>query len=306
MRKIILSAGLLILSALLFTTTVAAAPRVVVSIKPLHSLVAGVMKGVATPQLLVKGGGSPHGYTLRPSEAQALSKADLVVWVGPELESFLAKPLITLGKKAHSLELKKTLQGGLLNKRHNGTWEAPAHHHKEKHGAAIDLHLWLDPQLAQKIVVLTTDALIQIDPDHRQQYLANKENMMVRLQDLDNKLKQQLAPFKGVPYIVFHAAYQYFEAAYGLNAVGSITIDPDRKPGVKRVKEIRDKIIHLNARCVFSEPQFKSRLVSTVIKGTGAKTGTLDPLGADLVPGPDAYFQLLSRLGNHIVEGLSE
>jgi len=306
MRKIILSAVLLILSALLSTTTVAAAPRVVVSIKPLHSLVAGVMEGIVSPQLLVKGGGSPHGYTLRPSEARALSKADLVVWVGPELESFLAKPLMTLGKKAHSLELEKALRDGLLNKRRSDTWEAPTHHGKEHNTAAIDLHLWLDPQLAQKIVVLTADALIQIDPDHQQQYLANKENMMARLQDLDNKLKKQLAPFKGVPYIVFHAAYQYFEAAYGLNAIGSITIDPDRKPGVKRVKEIRDKIIHLNARCVFSEPQFKSRLVLTVIKGTGAKTETLDPLGADLVAGPDAYFQLLSRLGDHIVEGLSE
>ena len=306
MKKIIVSVVLLILSALILTTAAGASPYVVVSIKPLHSLVAGVMEGIATPQLLVKGGGSPHGYTLRPSEAQALSKADLVVWIGPELESFLAKPLTTLGKKAQSLELEKALRDRLLNKRHNGTWEAPVHHHKGEHGTAIDLHLWLDPQFAQKIVVLATETLIQIDPDHQQQYLANKENMIARLQELDNKLKKQLAPFKGIPYIVFHAAYQYFEAAYGLNAVGSITIDPDRKPGAKRVKEIRDKIIHLKARCVFSEPQFKSRLVSTVIKGTGAKTGTLDPLGADLAAGPDAYFQLMNRLGNHIVEGLSE
>jgi len=306
MRKIIVFTGLLLLSVLFFVATAGANPYVVVSIKPLHSLVTGVMEGVATPQLLVKGGGSPHGYTLRPSEAQALSKANLVIWVGPELESFLAKPLTTLGKKAHSLELEKALQDDLLNKRHSGTWEAPAHHHEGEHEAAIDLHLWLDPQLARKIVILTADTLIQIDPDHQQQYLANKENMIARLQELDNELRKQLAPFKGVPYIVFHAAYQYFEAAYGLNAVGSITIDPDRKPGAKRVKEIRDKIIRLKARCVFSEPQFKSRLVSTVIKGTGAKTGTLDPLGADLIAGSDAYFQLMRRLGDHIVEGLSE
>ncbi len=284
----------------------ASAPQVVVSIKPLHSLVAGVMEGVATPQLLVKGGGSPHGYTLRPSEAKMLSRADLVVWVGPELESFLAKPLTTLGKQARSLELVKVLQGDLLNKRHSGSWEAPTHHHAGAHHGTTDLHLWLNPRLAKKIVAHTATVLAELDPAHRQQYRANKDKVIARLEALDQKLKAQLAPYKGVPYIVFHAAYQYFESAYGLNAVGSITIDPDRKPGAKRIKQIRDKIIALNARCVFSEPQFQSRLVATVIQGTGAKTGTLDPLGADLPAGPDAYFELLTRLGNHLVEGLKQ
>ena len=318
MKKIILIGLLFCLSLPL---TVSAAPLVVVSIKPIHSLVAGVMDGVAIPQLLVKGGGSPHGYTLRPSEARSLSKADLVVWVGPELESFLAKPLKTLGKNAHSLELAQALQSSLLHKRTTGTWEAHEHHHgeehhhdgdegehhhEEEHGTATDPHLWLDPNIAQQIVTLTAEALITIDPEHRQQYQLNSKNVIAQLQQLDEKLKKQLAPFKGVPYIVFHAAYQYFETAYGLNAVGSITIDPDRKPGAKRIKEIRDKIINLNARCVFSEPQFESKLVETVIKGTGAKRGTLDPLGADLVPEPNAYFLLMMRLGDHLVEGLSD
>jgi zinc transport system substrate-binding protein len=306
MKKIFVHILLLPALVLFFTATAGASPQVLVSIKPLHSLVAGVMDGVATPQLLVKGGGSPHGYTLRPSEARALSRADLVVWVGPELESFLVKPLTTLGKQAHSLELEQALRDSLLNKRRTGTWEAPAHHHKNSHGTATDLHLWLDPKLAQKIVALTADTLIQIDPDHQQQYRTNRDKVIARLQRLDTKLKEQLAPYKGVPYIVFHAAYQYFEAAYGLTAVGSITIDPERKPGAKRVKEIRDKIIHLKARCVFSEPQFKSQLVATIIKGTGAKTGTLDPLGADLEAGPDAYFQLLRRLGDNLVDGVDK
>jgi zinc transport system substrate-binding protein len=109
---------------------------------------------------------------------------------------------------------------------------------------------------------------------------------------------------KDIPYIVFHAAYQYFESAYGLNAVGSITIDPERRPGAKRIKDIREKIKQLGARCVFSEPQFKSRLIATVIEGTEAKTGTLDPLGADLPAGPDAYFQLMTRLGANLLTGL--
>ncbi|MDX2494941.1 MAG: zinc ABC transporter substrate-binding protein [Desulfuromusa sp.] len=290
-----------------------AAPQVVVSIKPLHSLVAGVMQGVGKPLLLVKGGGSPHGYVLRPSEARALAKAQLVVWVGHELESFLQKPLLTLGKKAHQLALAAELEGDLLVKRQGGTWEGRAHKHSSEaehtgHNRQLqtaDLHLWLDPALAKQIVILAGQKLSEIDPDHRSEYQNNVTTIITKLDQLDEKLKKQLAPVKDVPYIVFHAAYQYFESAYGLNVVGSITIDPERKPGAKRIRDIRQKIDQLGARCVFSEPQFESRLIATVIEGTGAKTGILDPLGADLPEGPEAYFQLMNRLADNLSAGLN-
>ena len=290
------------------------APAVVVSIKPLHSLVAGVMQGVATPLLLVKGGGSPHGYVLRPSEARALAKAQLIVWVGEELESFLQKPLATFGQGDHQLKLSEQLQKSLLVKRQGGSWEGHTHQHSDENGAAglkmqhqnPDLHLWLDPTLAKQIVILTDKRLSEIDPAHRSQYNSNTAALVKKLDQLDQKLRKQLTPVKGIPYIVFHAAYQYFESAYGLNAVGSITIDPERRPGARRIKEIRQKIKQLGARCVFSEPQFKSRLIATVIEGTGAKTGTLDPLGADLPAGPEAYFQLMTRLGDNLLAGLNQ
>ena len=312
MAKIFLTG--LILFSLVFPGWAAepSPPVVVVSIKPLHSLVAGVMQGVATPLLLVKGGGSPHGYVLRPSEARALAKAQLVVWVGEDLESFLQKPLSTLGQRAHQLKLSEQLQENLLVKRQGGSWEGHAHKHSDKEGAAgldmqhesADLHLWLDPALAKQIVILTDKWLSEIDPGHSSQYDSNTRALIKKLDQLDQKLRKQLTPVKDVPYIVFHAAYQYFEAAYGLAAVGSITIDPERQPGAKRIKEIRQKIKQLDARCVFSEPQFKSRLIATVIEGTEAKTGTLDPLGADLPAGPEAYFQLMTRMGDNLYEGL--
>ncbi|MCK4503377.1 MAG: zinc ABC transporter substrate-binding protein [Desulfuromonadales bacterium] len=274
-------------------------PQVVVSIKPLHSLVAGVMQGVGQPQLLVKGGGSPHGYILRPSEAQALSRADMIVWVGEELESFMEKPLSTLGRNARQLKLAEQLHHLLLRRSesHNS-----AHHHH--HDSLVDLHLWLDPQLAQHIVRLTGIALAELDPAHSAEYQANTAGMIVRLELLHQHLQQQLLPVKDVPFIVFHAAYRYFEVAYGLNSVGSISIDPDRQPGVKRIKAIRDKIKQLHARCVFSEPQFESHLVATVISGTTAGSGVLDPLGATIPAGTEAYFQLMTRLGDSLYDGL--
>ncbi|MEA3545067.1 MAG: zinc ABC transporter substrate-binding protein [Thermodesulfobacteriota bacterium] len=287
-------------------------PKVVVSIKPLHSLVAGVMQGVGEPQLLVKKG-SPHGYVLRPSEARALANAQLVVWVGHELESFLEKPLSTLGHKAQQLNLSEQLDKYLLPKRQGGIWEKPKHqHHSEENLAGhnsqlqknADLHLWLDPVLAQQIVRLTGKALAEIDPAHRSLYQANTAVMIEKLDRLNLTLKKKLGSVKDIPYIVFHAAYQYFETAYSLNAVGSITIDPERRLGAKRMVEIRQKIKQLNARCVFSEPQFESRLVATVIEGTGAKTGILDPLGADLPAGSEVYFQIMTRLADNLYKGL--
>ena len=294
--------------------TAADSPQVVVSIKPLHSLVSGVMSGVGSPQLLVKKG-SPHGYSLRPSEAKALAKADLVVWVGHELESFLEKPLQTLAKNSLHLELADQLKQDLLTHRHGGTWEEPTHHadtehaghahtsHAEKQEKA-DLHLWLDPQMAEKIVTETEKVLIEIDPAHAQNYRDNSAHMRQKLTQLNTQLKKQLDPVRNHPYLAFHAAYQYFEAAYGLNAVGSVTIDPDRKPGAKRISEIRQKLQETNARCVFSEPQFESRLVATIIEGTGVRTATLDPLGTDIPAGSDAYFQLMQRLADNLIEGL--
>jgi zinc transport system substrate-binding protein len=291
------------------------APQVLVSIKPLHSLVAGVMQGVGQPLLLVKGGGSPHGYVLRPSEAQALAKAQLVVWVGHTLESFLEKPLATLAPQAQQLELAEILEDQLLPLREGGSWDVHAHGHEHADHAAeaeehhhgeheLNPHLWLSPLLAKQIVAQVATALSNIDPPHQATYRQNAEQLQLRLDELNRQLTNKLAPVKGIPYIVFHDAYQYFESDYGLNAVGSVTIDPERKPGAKRIQEIRDKIKSTHARCVFSEPQFEPRMVETIIEGTGAKRGTLDPLGADLPEGPDAYFLLLSHLADNLYAGL--
>ncbi|ALC17302.1 ABC-type Zn2+ transport system, periplasmic component/surface adhesin [Desulfuromonas soudanensis] len=292
----------------------AEAPRVVVSLKPLHALVAGVMAGVGEPQLLIQGGGSPHGYTLRPSEARMLSEAQLVVWVGPGLETFLGKSLSTLAGKARLLELSRELKAEMLPVREGGFWET--HPSEDEHGPGVaggpghDLHgernqhLWLDPLLAKRIVARTTSALTDIDPVHAKEYQQNAARLQTRLDTLHAELKARLAPVKSIPYIVFHDAYQYFEAAYGLSAVGSVTLSVDRKPGARRIEEIREKIRELNARCVFSEPQFEPRLVATVIEGTGARTGILDPLGAALPSGEESYFQLMNDLADNLLAGL--
>lgn len=309
MKKSALFVIFLVIILLGATSTFAQAdePQVVVSIKPIHALVAGVMQGIAEPSLLIKGGGSPHGYVMRPSEARAMANADLVVWVGHSLENFLEKPLKTLAKSARSLELLDELSEDLLPFRADDEWgeEKHDHGHGHNHGeGGANPHLWLNPKLAQKIVTQTALALSDIDPENKAQYESNAEALKERLNVLDESLSAKLAPVKDKPYIVFHDAYQYFEDAYHLNPVGSLTVDPERKPGAKRILEIRDKIKSSGAVCVFSEPQFEPRLIATLTEGTNVRTGILDPLGSDLSAGVESYFLLMNNLADNLVQGL--
>jgi len=310
----------IVMTALLTTLgtggpALADAPKVVVSIKPIHSLVASVMQGVGEPALLVRGGASPHTYTLKPSDAKALSAADLVVWVGPEMEGFLEKPLASNARKATVVTLMTVPGMTLLDAREGGAWEAHDHghehghkhghddHKKDAHGHdddhdhdEVNTHIWLDPVNARRIVTATAEALAAKDAANAEAYRTNAERALQSIDALDAELKATLAPVAAKPFVVFHDAYQYYEARYNLSAVGSITVNPDRRPSAKRLSAIRAKIAGLEAACVFAEPQFEPALVRTVTEGTKAKTGVLDPEGADLPEGVALYPALMRNL----------
>jgi zinc transport system substrate-binding protein len=303
--------------AFIFTalSTAFAAPRVVVTVKPLHSLVAGVMAGVGEPDLIIRGAASPHTYSLKPSEARLLEGAQVIFWVGASLETFMERPLAALGSKALVVEAAQTPGLRLLRGRAGGAWEEhddAGSGHRERSVAApgghadatLDGHLWLDPANARAIVREVADVLGRVDPGNRGRYAANAAAVVARIDALDAGLKAALAPARDIPFVVFHDAYHYFETSYALRAVGSITVSAERTPGARRVREIRETIRSLGARCVFSEPQFPSAILATLLEGTDTRTGTLDPLGAGLPAGPDAYFTLMRSLGSALEECL--
>jgi zinc transport system substrate-binding protein len=294
----------IILAAIIAAVPAAAAPKVVASIKPIHALVAGVMVGVGEPALIVSGGTSPHLYSLKPSDAERLERADIVFWVGSILEGFLAKPLTSLAGKAEIVELDRAPGIVLLPARAGGAWEADEHHDHAAAAEEQDGHLWLDPDNAKAVVRLAASRLAALDPAHAAAYAANGTALERRLDELDIGLRQRFAAVKGVPFVVFHDAYQYLERRYDLAAIGSMTLSPESRPGARRLKAIRGKIAAMGARCVFSEPQFEPRLVATVIAGSGARTGVLDPEGAALAPGPELYFELMEGLADNLTRCL--
>ncbi len=297
--------GLALGAALAAAAPAAAAPEVVVTIKPLHALVAGVMEGVAAPHLLVRGSASPHAGGLRPSDARRLERADLIIWVGPELESQLQGMLDALGTGARIVTLLDRDELRTWPARRGGDWDLHDADGGNKDGEVApadsrDPHVWLDPDNARAMVHIAAQTLALMDPANAARYRANAERLDGRLAAMGRDIEASIAPVRDVAYIVFHDAYQYFERRFGLAAVGAVTIGPERKPGARRLRELRRRIASSGARCVFSEPQFAPRLVETLVEGTSARAAALDPLGAKIAAGPDAYVRLMRALARDL------
>jgi zinc transport system substrate-binding protein len=299
-----------ILFVLTASTPASASDRVVASIKPIHSLVAAIMGDTGTPSLIIRGGTSPHSYSLKPSVAKRIGKASLIFWVGEGLESTLAKPFRALGRKARIVTLSRSPGLSRVKFREGGLFESHAAddtalQHGDDHGEhEIDNHFWLDPANAKIFATEIEKSLIAANPGNAAKYKNNARALRAGLDALMIEIEHRLRLVKGRPFIVFHDAYHYFERRFGIPAAGSIVVNPDRKPGARRLSSIRRKIKSLGAVCVFSEPQFTPALVTVLTDDTGARTGILDPIGADLTAGPALYYRLMRNMTTSFVNCL--
>ena len=306
-----------ILSLFIIFSPAKADIKVVASIKPIHSLVSYLMDGVGKPDLIVDGYASPHGFAMRPSHAKMLQNADLIFWIGEDLESFLEKPLNSIAKKAEKIELMEIKGLNKLefrernifeghddhghdehkkedeHKEHGHKEDKHDDHHEHAHGEH-DPHIWLDPMNAKVILKEMAEHLIENDQKNASTYKANLKKALKDLDKLTKKVKSELN--KDFKSIVFHDAYQYFEKRFDVNVLGAFTVNTDVLPGAEQLSEIREIIEHDKVSCVFSEPQFNPDIINAVAKDMNIKTGVLDPLGATLTPGKTLYFDLISNM----------
>lgn len=282
----------------LTTPAMAESPRVVVDIPPVHSLVAQVMAGVGTPELILPSGASPHDVALRPSDAEALADAELVVWIGAELSPAIARSVDALasGTVLSLLDVEGT---NVYEFREGAVFaeisEDQDHDHDHDHGER-DPHAWLDPENAILWVGAIGQALAQIDPDNSGAYAENTENGATRLATLQAEIDGRIAPLRGQPFVVFHDAYHYFEARFDIEAAGAIALGDGASPGPRRLVEIGQAVQDLGVRCIFAEPQFNADLVEATLSDAGARIGVIDPLGVALEPGPLLYETLLTGI----------
>jgi zinc transport system substrate-binding protein len=299
----------LVLAFLLMALTVmpaAAGTAVVVTIKPVHALVAGVMRGIAEPKLLVRGSSSPHTYALTPSDAAALYDAAVLFRVSPQLEPFTPRIVRALPKEVQVVSLMDAPGLELLAVRRGPAFERNSGHVARAGGLdVVDGHAWLDPENAKAMVAYVAETLTKIDPTHAEAFRSNAQELRQRLELLKRELEQALKPVTDRPYVVFHDAMHYFERRFNLNAVGSISVSPDIPPSGAHMLELRRKLRAVGAQCAFAEPQFSMALVSAVVEGTGARVGMLDPEAINLAPGPDLCFTLMRKLAADLTRCLT-
>ena len=281
--------------------------KVVTSIKPIHSLVSYIMDGVGKPDVIVDGYNSPHDFSLKPSHAKMLENADLVIWVGEDLESFLEKPLKTIAKKAKIIELMDLKEIKKLEFREKNIFEGHEDHkehddHKEKEGhedhahGQHDPHVWLDPNNAKVFIKEITKQLIKLDSANSSIYKSNSKKALAEIDKLIKDIKSNLK--KDLRFVVFHDAYQYFENRFGIQVLGALTVNTDVMPGAEQLSRIREVIEHEKVNCLFSEPQFNPAIIKSIAKDTNVKTGILDPLGSELDKGKNLYFNLLKNMSS--------
>lgn len=314
--------GVLFVLAQISGAEAAETPKVVVTIKPIHSLISRVMEGVGVPQLIVEGSASPHTFTLKPSTARAIQDADVFVRVSDQLEPFTRKIVRSLSANVTVLTLADADGVKLLDRRQGGTFEKHEHGHEEgaaqsdAHSGAVDVHddhdengkdghIWLDPQNAKAIAGDVAKVLEARYPEHAEKIKANAISLIADLDALDSELAAELNGSKGKSFIVFHDATQYFENHFGQSAAGSITVSPDVPPSAKRLTEVRRKLSSLGAVCVFTEPSFQPNLVAAVTEGMHARAGTIDAEGQMLAPGPGLYFELMRGLAHNVASCLN-
>ena len=322
-----------ILSLLTFFSSANAETKVVASIKPIHSLASYLMDGVGKPSLIIDGYASPHGFALKPSHAKMLQEADIIFWVGEDLENFLEKPLGSIAKKSEKIELLEIKGLTKLKFRERNIFDGHDDHghkeddhdkhakkedhddhdhdkeghkeddhddHDDEHGheghahGEFDPHIWLDPMNAKVILKEMAEHMIENDPKNASVY---KSNLKKATKDIDKLIKNVKSDLnKDFKSIVFHDAYQYFEKRFDVNILGAFTVNTDVLPGAEQLSEIREIIEHDKVSCIFSEPQFNPDIINAVAKDMNIQTGILDPLGATLSPGKDLYFDLIKNI----------
>lgn len=300
----LLVGGLLAPGSSLAADGVAEPPRVVASILPVAAIAAAIMDGVAEPVLLLEPGASPHAYSLRPSEAGALADADLVLWIGEGLETFLQAPLEALAGDARIVELAGLPGLSLLPYRDGPLSGEGGSDHDEAHAehgeSDLDFHLWLSPANGRVMAAAIARTLEELDPAQSHAYAANLARFTKSLELAEAEIDTILAPVRGRPFLVFHDAYQYFEAHFDIAAEAAVHVSPAVQPGAARIAQMQALIQEHDAVCVFAEPQFEPRLLATVTENVEARSGVLDPLGGHLTLGPDTYPRLLVDLAQSL------
>ncbi|MGL4891506.1 MAG: zinc ABC transporter substrate-binding protein ZnuA [Aeromonas veronii] len=297
-------------TALLAVSLPVRAIEVLTTIKPLGFIAAAITDGVSEPKVLLPTGASPHDFSLRPSDIRNINSAGLVVWVGPELEGFMAKPL---ANHPHALALTQVEGMPLFNYATQDSHDSHDHDdhdhaahehgdhdegHEGHHHEGVDPHIWLGSTQAKVIAKAIASELGKLDPANQARYDGNLAAFDAKVDAKDKVIAGQMKAVNEKGYFVFHEAYGYWERHYGMSSKGHFTVSPERRPGAKTLVDIRKALEEKQASCIYAEPQFSPAVIESVARNTGAKVLLLDEVGEQVPLGPDGYPQFMQQLAD--------
>ena len=299
--------------------------KVVTTIKPLHSLISNVMDGIGEPSLIIEGSTSPHSFVLKPSHAKLIEQADIIFWIGEDIETFMEKPLESIAKNAKKVSFMELSSIEKLKFREENIFEHEDHDdhghgekkdhddhghgekkdhddhgdgHEGHHHGEFDAHIWLDPANAKEMLHEIAHELADLDPANADKYESNADKAIKSIDAMISSVSSSIN--KDAKFIVFHDAYQYFEKRFGVATAGALTVNTDVLPGAKQISEIQEVIAEKDIKCIFSEPQFNPKIIETIAQDMDIKTGVLDPLGSIFDAGKSQYFTLINDIGNKL------
>jgi zinc transport system substrate-binding protein len=300
---------LILLPALLCTAQAVAAapataPTVVASLQPLYGLAAAVSRGVFEPVLLIPQNQSPHYYNLTPRAAHTLSRADLVLWIGPEMETRIAVPMQNLVETSRLLTVSTWPGIRRLPARSGGNWGQHSHGHEHAghhEHEGLDPHLWLAPDNAVQIVERLRQELARLDPPHAEQYRSNADAVIAGIRVTERDIAQRFKTAQPGSYLILHDALQYFEQHYGLKPSGALMVDPERKPGAQRVLQLRQQLRGGDISCILYEARYGRRWIETLIEDTPVQAIAIDPMGLEVTADADHYSALIKKLADNLL-----
>jgi zinc transport system substrate-binding protein len=274
-------------------------PKIVTTLHPISLIAAEIVGAKESITVLVPAGSSAHHYQLKPSHVKALEHADMVIWVGGSLELFMTKVVNNLNRDKAILTLEESPEIEILRYRSNAVWKSDSHHHE--HDNDIDGHLWLSPNNAMVIAKEITRRLSELFPDNKVFYGTNLDKFISRIESADNTIKSKLAPYAQTPFLVYHDAFQYFEAHYGLNSLGAFITESTNSLSAKRLSELNKLIISSNIKCIFADRQYDPSVPNKVAAQTGAHVVILDPLGSTITMPNGGYITLLETISENML-----
>lgn len=277
---------------------------VISSVRPIGFITEAIASGVTNTDILLPDGASPHTYSLKPSDLAKIKNADLIIWVGEDMEVFMPTVLKNVDEQKQIELMDVSEIKSLLRTNHHDD-EIP-HNDNDHHHGEYDEHIWLSPKIAKIIAKSIHDKLIELYPNKVQLLDANLNEFITNLSETEQNIAKKLISVQNRGYFVFHDAYGYFESQFGLKNLGSFTINPAVQPGVQTVYAIQKKLAEHQAVCVFREPQFSPAVIKKLVNGTNVKIGELNPLGTGIIVEKGAYSHFLLTLTQELLDCLDK